>query len=365
MPTNVSQQYMVADMEYQKASTPEEKVTALKKMFQELPKHKGTENLRMEIKNKISRYSEILRKEAKRKKGHSEIIKKEGAAQAVLVGIPNSGKSTIMQKLTNAKPEIANYPFTTTRPELGILDHKGIKIQMVELPGLVEGMSEKSGLFFAHIRNADLIILIINDEKDLEIIIPELENKNIIVNKKRPNIQFKKFSSGGIEVFGINNIDKKLEEIKQFLENKGIKHAILNILEKSTMKDVELCLDEGKAFMNSLILFNAKQPRQIPEKLNNIEVITLDDKEINSKIWKALEMVAIYTKEPGKPADMKTPVIVDNDSTIRDVAEKIHKDFVKRFRFARIWGTSAKFDAQKIGLDHKVGDGDIIEFHIN
>lgn len=319
MPTNVTAEYVAAELHYQKSKTPEEKIKALENMYREVPKHKGTEKLQQEIKTRLAKYKRQVEKEEKQKaKGFQISVKKEGFAQIVLVGPPNSGKSTILSKLTNAKPNIADYPFTTKMPEVAIMYYDKVKLQIVEMPAIAKGSATtgKGPQFFSITRNADLI-LIVTDTSDLDDLFNEFEEANIKLNEKAED---------------------------KFVSLKGI------IVQNKTD------LDSDKIF--------EKLCRYYRFKL--IKICAYEDKDIEKlkkEIWKSLGLIRIYTKEPGKkPTEI--PFCLKKGSNVESMAKKIHKDFIKKFRFARVWGKSAKFPEQMVGLEHVLKDKDIIEFHM-
>ena len=276
MPVNAGPEYGVAEQEYLKAATNEEKLKALKKMLSLAPKHKGTQVLVAHLKQKIAKTKSAMEKERTSKKGSgsSIAVKREGAAQIVLVGTANSGKSTLLKKLTNANVEIAPYPFTTKKPEVGVLDYKGVKLQIIEIPAVVKNFQQTDlgPSLLAIIKNSDLVVLMFNKPEDKVI------------------------------------LDKELS---------GIEKPVL--------------------------IYNSQE-------------------DIADEIWSRLNLIKVYTKQPGKKPDYP-PVAMSKGSTIKDLAEKIHKDFLKKFRFARIWGKSVKFDGSRCGLDHVLADKDIVEFH--
>ncbi|MBW2963264.1 50S ribosome-binding GTPase [Candidatus Woesearchaeota archaeon] len=276
MPTNVTYEYSRAEQEYHQASTPKEKLEALKKMLSTGPTHKGAEKLRKEIKSKIAKIKEKLKKEAAKKKGgFSFSIKKEGAAQVILIGTPNSGKSTLLNQLTGAKVAVADYPFTTTRPEIGMMDIEGIKIQIVEIPAIVQNFedTELGPTFLGIARTADLMVLMFN------------------------NIEERKL------------LEKELNDV-----------------------------DTPRMYFNR-------------------------DQDPKKQIWQNLRIIKVYTKEPGKKPTFP-PIALKKSSVIKDMAGRIHKDFLKRFSYAKVWGKSAKFPGQMCGLNHKLEDGDIVEIHL-
>lgn len=276
MPVNAGVQYQLAEEDYRSANTIEEKLKALEKMYATCPKHKSSERLEQEIKGKISKFKKLLEKEKSKKKSTQKIsIKKEGAATIVLVGTVNSGKSTLLNKLTNAKARVAEYEFTTKMPEVGILDYKGIKIQVIEIPAIVENFKNTlNGLMFLSIvRSADLIVLLFKTPKEKELLDKELYNVSI-----------------------------------------------------------------------RKIIYNNEE----------------NFKEI---IWNNLDIIKVYTKMPGKKVSYP-PVALKKNSCIEDLAEIVHKDFIQKFRFARVWGKSAKFKSQQVSLNHRLEDDDIVELHL-
>jgi len=287
MPVNPGIQYQLAEREYQEANTITEKLKALHNMMAKVPRHKSSEGLQKEIKEKIAKYKKIAEKEKKSKKRSSYLsLKKEGDASVVILGIPNSGKSTLLSQLTNAKPLISEHEFSTKKPEVGILDYKGVKIQLVELPALVEnylGLG-KGAFYLSIVRNFDLIVYLLKDgdtKKQLDLIYSELDK---------------------------NDIHKKI------IFYGG---------------DFKLSLDELK-----------------------------------EKIWNSLGLIKVYTKNVDKKKPDYPPVALEKGKNVRDLALVVHKDFVKRFKFARIWGVGVKHPGARVGLDHRLKDEDIVELHV-
>ena len=277
MTVNPGVEYQLAEGEFQNASTAEEKLKALQKMWSTVPKHKSSEGLQRQIKQKLSKYKDLLRKEKSFKRGSSSLsIKKEGSATISIIGVPNSGKSTLLKKLTNSNVLIADYPFSTVKPEVGILNYKGILLQIIEIPAITENFeeTEKGPMYLAIIRMSDALIVM---NQSIKLIKKELKNNDI--------------------------------HVKSFVVDKD--------------EDLE---------------------------------------KVRDKIWNSLGLIKVYTKQPGKKFEYP-PLSLKKGATVRKLAERVHKDFVKNFKFARIWGKSAKFEGQRIGIDHKLKDEDIVEFH--
>jgi uncharacterized protein len=278
MATNVGFEYQRAEEEYREASTPAEKLSALNKMLRLAPKHKSSEKLQASIKERIAKLKNSIDKQKKSKgSGFSLIVKKEGAAQICLVGKTNSGKSTLLKLLTSANVEIADYEFTTKKPEFGIMDYKGVKLQIVEIPAIVKNFENTvlGPTYLAILSQADLIVLLFNNPKDKSFLDNELKN----INTKR-------------------------------------------------------------------LIYNKQEKKKLAKE-----------------IWDKLKIIKIYTKQPGKEKDFP-PIALLKGTTVRGLAEKVHKDFVKLFRFARITGKSAKFNCQSVGLDHILADDDVVELHM-
>lgn len=282
MPSNVGHEYERVEKEYLEADSLSEKLKYLQKMLSVLPKHKGNEKLQREIKQRISKYKALLEKEKKAsKKGRKGLsIKKEGAAQVVIIGKTNSGKSYLLSKITNAKPLIADYEFTTKKPEVGTMDYNGIAIQMIEIPAITKNFieKEKGPAFMGIVRGANLILILAR-----------------------------------------NNEEEK------FLKNELQIAAVTN--RTITIRDKE------------------------------------DIEKIKEKIWDNLNLIYVFTKSPGKEKD-HPPVALKKGANVENLALNVHKDFVKKFDFAKVWGKSAKHDGMRCGLKHVLDSGDIVELHL-
>lgn len=345
MPINPTLEYQKAERKYHEARTIAEKIKTLEEMLRTCPKHKGSEGLQQEIKTKLSKLRSLQEKQKTQGSRYQISVKKEGAAQVVILGVPNSGKSTLLAKLTNAKPEIAPYPFTTKLPELGIMDYEGVKIQVVEIPAITEGFSasDLGPTLLGIVRQADLLIIISNNNSELELIKNELANSNIIIDKERPKIVINKSGTGGLMFVG--KIKAKMEDVKKVLRDHGIHNATVEFQEKVTLQELEEVLTEGITYSKAVII----------NTQNKLE-------EIRKKVWKNLGLIKVYTKQPGKKKDYP-PVDLKKGATIRDLALRIHKDFLRKFKFARVWGTSVKFQGAQSGLNLILHDEDVVEFH--
>ena len=300
MPLNAGYEYANAEKKYAQAATMDERIAALEEMIRAAPKHKSSEHHVAELKNRLRRFIEKKEKEKKVGKTTLKAIRKEGF-QCVLLGLTNSGKSSLLSALTNAKPKISENKFTTKEPEIGTFYHKGYKAQIVDLPSIGSEFFD-SGI----VHTADCILTVIESIDDLN------------------NISSYLSRSYGNQIIVINKSDLLSEEEKRKLKEK-IKSKKLAALLISTITD------EGIA-------------------------------ELKERIIESMPLIRVYTKEPGKPYS-NTPMILKLNATVKDAAESILKGFSSRVKETKVTGPSSKFANQKVGLSHILKDLDIVEFH--
>ncbi len=301
MPINAHPDFLEAEKEYLASQTKEQKILALKKMISHVPSHKGAENLRAQLK---TRYKKLKEKEIKKKKAGKSSktgIRKE-EMQAVIIGMTNTGKSSLLSILTNAYPKIANYKFTTQNPIIGIMKYAGVNMQIIEIPAFESEHYDK-GLA----NSADTILILITDLNQIKEIEENIKNAR---GKK-------------IIVFNRQNLDN--EEIRKILATLSSKRYNFVVISTKTKQNIELLKD---------------------------------------KIFQSFNKIRIYTKEPGKEINREKdkPVILEKDSNVKDVAEKILHGFSNQIRETKIWGPSSKFSGQVVGLKHILKDLDIVEF---
>ncbi len=328
MPANLPPQYKEAEERYRQAKTTPEKILALEEMLAIIPHHKGTDKLIAQLRKRLSQHKEeIHRRPSTARQMDPFVVKKEGAAQVVLVGLPNCGKSQILASVTNALPLIADYPFSTRVPLPGMMKFENIQIQLVDAPPLMDEYAE-SGLFNL-IRNADALAIILDLTEDcgtqIDLILEELNRRRVKILKR-----------GEEEKPEVGLFPKRAVFIGNKADLKEAQENCRDLLDKFAKIYPTLCI-------------SAK------ENLN------LDP--LKGEIFAILDTVRAYTKAPGKTADLEDPVILPKGSTVLDFASQIHKDFVQKLKFARIWGKE-KYDGQMVQRDYVLQDGDIIELHV-
>lgn len=361
----------------------EEEIKALEEELRKTKYNKRTEHAVGLLKAKLANLRdkvELERQKAKRKgKGFS--IKKTGDATVVLVGFPSVGKSTLLNVLTNAKSKIGSYDFTTINSIPGIMDYEGAKIRIVDIPGIITQAASGSGRgreVLSAVRVADLIIIVSTPDnyKRIRTIINELEKVGIRLNKSRKDIKIKKKPFGGITISSTKKLDIDNQTLKDILKEFRITNADVLIRDKITIEDFIDAIQNNIVYIPSLFVLNKidrikqEELNRIKEELvkesHNIIGISAEQKininELRRDIFKKLKLMRIYLKEINKKPDNK-PMILEEGSTIKDLCMKIHKDFVKKFRFGRVWGSS-KFPGEKVGINYQLHDKDVVQIHL-
>ena len=388
MPTNLPAEAKNKWKEVVLAKDPKLKLELMREFLSLVPKHKGTSKLCAQVRRRMALLKKELESARKRKGGRTSsfFIEKEGAAQVAIVGLTNVGRSSLLASVTNAKAEISNVPFTTTSPIPGILKFEDVDFQLVEAPPLFEGAAKSKGLgsqTMGFIRNSDGLILMIDLSHDpirqfltLE---KELKDANIKIERPSCNIKIEKRAGNqGVQV-RINGklLDCTVNDIISLLRDYGIYSAVVKIDGEATLEKVEDAILGNIKYMPTLIVGNKLDLPQAKENFNKLEDMLggryeciaiscikgygLED--LGPRLFKLFNLVRVYCKEPGEEPSSK-PFILQEDSTIFDLAKKIHSDFIKRFSYAKVWSKRLKFSPQKVGLSFKLGDGDIVEIHL-
>jgi len=328
MPANLTPQYLESEAKFKQAKTTPEKIKALEIMMAVIPKHKGTEKLRGQLKSRMAKLKEELQRRPTLGRAEQAFsIKREGAAQVLLLGPPNSGKSTLFSQVTHALSEVADYPFTTQKPIPGMMKFENLQIQLVDTPPLQLDHVEPG--FSNLIRNADGLLLLVdltdNPVFQMEILLEELKQMKI-------------------EIVGKGLIPA--------LEGGWVSQRVLLLGNKCDVKNA----------MEGYRTLEARFRDTFP-------ILPISAKgemnfdELKKETYQLLSIIRVYTKVPGKEPDLTEPVILKKGSTVGDVALSVHKDFVAKLRYAKIWG-SGKFDGQMVKRDYRVNEGDVIELHI-
>ncbi|MGM5483797.1 MAG: OBG GTPase family GTP-binding protein [Nanobdellota archaeon] len=308
-------------------------------------------------------------------------VRKTGDATAVLLGFPSSGKSTLLNNLTNKDSEVADYAFTTLSVIPGILEYKKSKIQILDVPGIVEGAASGTGRgkeVLQVLRTADLIIKVIDPFKpqQREKLDKEVYESHVRLNESPPDVKIKKKVKGGIDISRtVDTPELDDETIKTILKQFRILNADILIRSKIDADKFIDVIENNKVYVPGITIVTKKDLLDDKKKkdidylepdlfISAQENINID--ELKEMIFNKFGFIRIYLKEINKKADLEEPMIMKREDTLKDLCSKLHKDFIDKFRFARLWGSSAKFEGQKIeNLEHEIEDNDVIELHMN
>lgn len=307
-------------------------------------------------------------------------VRRSGDATVILIGYPSTGKSTLLNTLTNANSEVAAYAFTTLTVIPGMMEYNHAKIQVLDVPGIVSGAASGRGRgreVLACMRNADLCLVVIDalQPQQLPSILKEVYETGIRLNQKKPDVKIRKTSKDGIRVGKtVKLVDLDDKTVADVLKEFKINNADVLIRTSINVDQLIDCIEGNKKFMplvlvvNKADLLSTERKEELRRLLKPDLFISAQKKqgtnELKQVIFDKLEFMRIYLKEPGKPADMNVPLIMFKEGTVRDVCEKVHRDFVSKFKFCRVWGKSAKFGGQKLSLHHVLKDEDVLELHI-
>jgi small GTP-binding protein len=328
MPTNLPPDYFEVEKRFRAASSVEEKIATLEELISTVPKHKGTDHLRADLRRRLAE----LRKSAKSQKRTGRQasvynIDREGAGQVAIVGPPNVGKSALLASVTNAKPQVADYPFTTWTPTPGMMPYLDIQIQLIDTPPLNDEYIEPQLMDL--IRRADLILLMVD-----------------------------------LQGYPIEQIETSAELMRQ--------HRIVPLHQRDVAAE-----EQGAFFIPTLVVVNKVDDETLDEDYQVLEELLGEEwpmipisvtnerniDRLKEAVFKKLGVIRVYSKPPGQKPDLGEPYVIKEGSTVQELAGKVHKDFLENLTAARIWG-SAAHDGQMVGRDHVLSDGDIIELRI-
>ena len=322
---------------------------------------------------------EVVRKASKGSKGEGYSVKKSGDGSVVLLGFPSVGKSTILNVLTDAKSEVAAYEFTTLTCIPGIMKYKHAKIQILDLPGIVHGAASGRGRgreVLAVMRNADLILMVIDGKKPEHhsALLSEIYDSGLRINQRQPIIKIKRSTKGGINVGRTVKTDVDDQTIKSILREYRINNADVVLRSNFTIDQFIDAVEGNKIYIPAVVAVNKSDTltdaeiEKINKEINPDLFISAQNKinidPLKELVFHRLNLMRLFLKETGKDADMQEPLIIKTGATIRDVCEKLHRDFITKFKYARVWGPSSKFPGQIFKLDHVLKDTDTLEVHL-
>jgi len=389
MPTNLP---VVAKKKWNEASlarTPQEKLEKLEEFLSLIPKHKGTEKLRAQVKRQISTLRKELEEKKRRRTGRGGprfFLEKEGAAQIIILGPTKVGRSSLLTSVTNAKAEVSGYPYTTREPIPGMLQFEDLQFQLVEAPALIEGAADSGSGGMQTLglaRNADGLILMVDLAEDasrqLMLILKELEKARILTQKPRARIEIeRKHVGAGLRIITFGRlIDCSLRDVEDLLKGYRILDATVKILGEATLDDVEDAIFESTLYRPAIIVANKSDMPEAEKSLHllkrfvgsQLPIVPVSCQtgagldKLGLEIFGALDVIRIYTKEPNDKEPSSNPFILKRGSTVADLAKQIHSDFIERFAYARVWAKRLAFSPQKVGPSIVLEDKDVVELH--
>ncbi|MBC7080953.1 MAG: 50S ribosome-binding GTPase [Thermoplasmatales archaeon] len=338
----------------------EEEIRRIEEEIKNTPYNKATEKHIGRLKAKLARLKEEAKKSGK-KGGHGFAIKKAGDASVAIVGPPSVGKSTLLNSLTNARSDVADYAFTTKLPVPGMMEYEGTQIQIIDLPGLLKGKAEKE--IISMVRNVDLIIIMVDiyTVDKIEEIEKELREAGIKINEKKPDVIIRKKDRGGFSI----QFSKKCrmsEEVAKAILMEYLNNADVVIRDDINEEQLIDAVLGNKVYLPAIRVINKIDIEQVEKSLDAIYISAKFGhglEELKRIIFEKLELIRVYMKPEKKKIEEK-PMVMKKGATVRDVCEKLHRDFVKNFQYAIVRGKSVSFNGQRVGLNHELADGDIL-----
>ncbi len=370
-------------------STPE-KIRLMREFISLVPKHKGTSKLLGSVRRRIAVLERELEKSKAVRKGGgsgSFSIPKEGAGQIVILGPTKVGRSSLLAAVTNAKVEATPIPYATRKPVIGMLPYRDIQFQLVEAPALVGGAAEgrmEGPRILSLARNADGLILMVDLAEDsveqLWMMRSELDRAGVIIEKSEGEVEISRRALGaGVQVVGGGILANcTADDVRRLLDSYGISSALVRIRGKVTIDDIEDSLFSSSVYKPAIVVANKADVTGAEDKLLHLKEALNDEQipilavscrtrqrleELGDRIFQMLGIVRIYAKEPSAKEPSGKPIVVRDGTTVLEAAGNLHSRLSRKFRYAKIWGRSAKYPGQKVGSDHRLRDGDIVEIH--
>lgn len=354
----------------------EEELKAVEEEISKTKYNKATEGHLGRLKAKLSRLrEEVVKKASAKSGGEGFAVKKSGDASIVLLGYPSVGKSTLLNSLTGTKSAVASYEFTTLDVVPGTLEYKGATIQILDVPGVLKGAASGRGRgkeVLAVVRNADLVLIMLDVFQlvHYNVLLEELFAAGIRVDSRPPEVTIRKKARGGIIVSSTVDVGLEEDTIKSIMGEYRIHNANIVIRENINIDMLIDAILGNRKYIPSIVVINKIDLadeytlRGCKEKFPDALLVSADKKthigELKELFYQKLGFIRIYMKPQGQLPDMDEPMIIRYGSSIGDVCDKLHRDFKKRFRYAQVWGDSAKHKGQRVGLEHTMYDSDIL-----
>ncbi|CAD8079232.1 unnamed protein product [Paramecium primaurelia] len=360
-----------------------EKIKEIEEEMARTQKNKATEYHMGQLKAKLAKYrTQLLEPPKSGPKGEGFEVQKFGNARVCMIGFPSVGKSTILSTLTKTQSLVAAYEFTTLTCIPGVIDYKDAKIQLLDLPGIIEGASEGRGRgrqVIAVAKACDLVLMVLEADKaedQRRKLTLELDKMGIRLNRKKPDVTITPNKSGMVRITStikLTKVDEKL--IKNIMQEYKIHNVDILIREDITVDDLIDIIEGNRKYVKCLYVFNKidkisiEEVDEIARRKDHCVIscnLKLNLDYLLECMWEKLDLVRVYTKKRGQQPDFGDPIVLSNDRNglmIRSVCAQIHRELVDEFKFAIVWGRSCKFNPQKVGLNHVLADEDVLQIY--
>jgi ribosome-interacting GTPase 1 len=380
MPANLPPQAKAKWLKVMEARTKEEKLQALMEFLSAVPKHKGTEKLVMQVRRQIARLrEEIEREKAARRRGGgapSFFVEKEGDVQLVLLGLPNSGKSTLFKALTGLEAACGEAPFETEKPQPGMMEWEGLHVQLVDTPSLVPSESSpRNSQILALAYNADALAIVVDATQDplaqLKFVERLLRARGVVLREEEKRATIERRSSGGISVVG-GRLNPS--EVAALLRDYGIYHALVRLSDNATLDDVEAAVLELTAYKPAAVIVTKTEKApgaaaEVASAAQGLKVLEFGfeasnalREELGRFLLEKLNLIRVYTRNPKSGEVSAKPLVIRRGARVEDVARIIHSRLYKEFKYALIWNERRlKFSPVKVGRDFLLDDMDVVE----
>jgi hypothetical protein len=388
LPANLTAEAKAKWNKAQQARTAKEKILALQEFLSAIPKHKGNERLRGQIKRKIA----LLKAETqtKQRRGSRRVteqsLQKAGAAQIAILGLTKVGRSSLLTAVTAARPIVASYPYATKESVPGMLLFEDVQFQLVELPALVPGdegrfvfQEGSAGL----VRSCDGLIVMVDLGADpveqLRVILAELGRLQVSTEKLESNVSILKTRSGGIQLFAAGRLmGCTRDEVSSLLKSYAISNAIIRTTGDVALDDIEdVLLETNLIYKPTIVLANkadlADASTNSRGLLDNagrkLPVLAISChtgfglSELGKQLFEALDIARVYTREPNAARPSPEPFVIKRGTTVGELSRQIHSVLFRQFKYARVWGKSASYDGERVGIGHILSDGDVVQIH--
>ncbi len=360
----------------------EEEIDAIEEEIAETPYNKSTEAHIGRLKAKLADKKEELENQSSAGGGGGYAVEKHGDASVALVGFPSVGKSTLINALTNADSETGSYDFTTLNVNPGMLQYRGANIQLLDVPGLIEGAAGGRGggkEVLSVVRTTDLIVFVLSvfEIEQYDRLAEELYNTNIRIDAEPPNVTIRKTHKDGIQVTTGDGVSLDPETVKQVLRENGYVNATVTIPHDLTIDELVDAVMDNRVYLPSMVavnkadLIDREYVPTVHETLrdhgldpDDVVFISAEDGRgldgLKQRLWAELGLIRVYMDKPGRGVDYEEPLVLFEGATVGDACSKLGGELDDRFKFARVSGPSAQHDEQQVGKTHELADEDVL-----